>query len=525
MIFPNPEQQARDEKTHPKQLKSLAAQSIELARIVAANSGASQKLLKKLARSTDKTTRKMVSTNPNTPTKTLMQLGVEFPQQLLDNPIFSLLLLENPQFLARIPLKTLSSLVTLPDIAQSFLVEYGIRGGDRNSLLKVLYNSDTSRISLERLVNYYDRALSNAAKLHVNLPLQTTINKEIFIQQQLTNDISNFSHAQNYFVILEKLGFCADIILEIANKHSNYLIRRSALNYQFSQSFLGKSNELIKNIVSGFNYFEFCFVLFNNLFDYLFDWFVFFIFLILLAIVLLWLGALILMAPEIFKSLKYFFSWLFLGGLIIFLLPVTLQGICIFFKRILAMQPIKQALFRLTDVINNEIKAIKVRNPRTDRLILEKLAQDSNIEVRWHVFCNPNIPTYLLTQLMQDRAILEESDRRADIPKSLLQSLVIEQEKACKPALLKYLKKNSHRCHDWILEAYANSSNPLVRFLVLTPPQSLESILTQGANSLFWLERYAVADNPNTPLSLLEKLAEDANVLVRSAARQNMRSV
>lgn len=186
---------------------------------------------------------------------------------------------------------------------------------------------------------------------------------------------------------------------------------------------------------------------------------------------------------------------------------------------------VKEILVSLSVVIGNQFKIKKARHPRTKQIILEKLAKDSNVEVRWNVLCNPNLPPYLLAQLIQDRAILEESDRRADIPKSLLQYFVIEQGKACKPALLKYLKKNPHRCHDWILEAYANSSNPLVRYLVLTPPQSLQLILTKGANSLFWLERYAVADNPNTPLSLLEKLAEDANVIVRSVARQNMRPV
>jgi hypothetical protein len=117
--------------------------------------------------------------------------------------------------------------------------------------------------------------------------------------------------------------------------------------------------------------------------------------------------------------------------------------------------------------------------------------------VRWNLICNPKIPQKLLAQLIQDRAILEMSDRRANIPKKLLKLFVIEQGRACRSTLLKYLKKNSHKDNAWILEAYANASNPLVRYLVLTPPQSLMSVLTQGANSLFWLERYAVASKCN----------------------------
>jgi hypothetical protein len=518
IMFPTPEQQARDENTHPKQLKNLAAQSIELARIVAANSGASQKLLKKLAKSADRTTREMVTTNPNTPTKILMQLGIEFPQQLLDNPIFSLLLLENPQFLTRIPLKTLSSLVTLPDIHQSFLVEYGIRIYDRQSLLKVLYRLDTSRTILGRLVNHPDRSLANAAKLHINWFSQTTIDKEVLVKQQLTEDIYNFLDVQDYFVILEKLGFCTDAILKIAKKHSNPLICHLVFDYIFFQSFLGKCFKFLKKLFVPFNIFTRS----SPWLEYFFDFFMVLVFLLLLAINLLWIGAGIVMIPSIFESLKNLFAWLYLVGMIVFLLPVTIQGFFLFGKKIITLYPIKQTIFQLNNAIKNKIKAIKARQPQTETIVLEKLAKDPSVEVRWNLVCNPNIPPDLLAQLIQDKDILKECDRRADIPKRLLQFFVIEQKRACKPALLKYLKKHSRRCRDWILEAYATAYYPLVRFLVLTPPQSLESILTQGANSLFWLERYAVADNPNTPLFLLEKLAEDANVVVRSVARQNM---
>jgi hypothetical protein len=48
----------------------------------------------------------------------------------------------------------------------------------------------------------------------------------------------------------------------------------------------------------------------------------------------------------------------------------------------------------------------------------------------------------------------------------------------------------------------------------LTPVQCLN----QGSESLSWLERYAVANNPATPIELRQNLAQDSNRIVRAAA-------
>ncbi len=67
-------------------------------------------LLRELASCGDKTICKAVVSNPNTPTDVLLALGAKFPGQLLENPLFSLLLLENPNFLAQMPWETQYSL-------------------------------------------------------------------------------------------------------------------------------------------------------------------------------------------------------------------------------------------------------------------------------------------------------------------------------------------------------------------------------------------------------------------------------
>ena len=99
---PTAEKEASLETTSPERLRELAEQNVKLARIVASN--------------------------PNTPRETLLELGTEFPEELLKNPVFDLLLLENPNLLAQMPESTLKSLVKL-EIMPNSLPILSLRGG------------------------------------------------------------------------------------------------------------------------------------------------------------------------------------------------------------------------------------------------------------------------------------------------------------------------------------------------------------------------------------------------------------
>lgn len=43
-------------------------------------------------------------------------------------------------------------------------------------------------------------------------------------------------------------------------------------------------------------------------------------------------------------------------------------------------------------------------------------------------------------------------------------------------------------------------------------------LLAKHHESWYWLVRYAIAQNPNTPLEIRQKLAKDANIIVRTVA-------
>ncbi len=54
-------------------------------------------LLKQLANNQNLEVRLAVASNPNTPQEVLIELGKEFPDAIVANPIFTVVLLENPE--------------------------------------------------------------------------------------------------------------------------------------------------------------------------------------------------------------------------------------------------------------------------------------------------------------------------------------------------------------------------------------------------------------------------------------------
>ncbi|BAZ14226.1 hypothetical protein NIES4071_60660 [Calothrix sp. NIES-4071] len=73
-----------------------------------------------------------------------------------------------------------------------------------------------------------------------------------------------------------------------------------------------------------------------------------------------------------------------------------------------------------------------------------------------------------------------------------------------------------------ILSEYTQSPVLFVRFVALMHPDTPVTFVEEASQSLFWLERYAIAVNPAAPRKLREKLAEDANRIVNAAARANL---
>lgn len=139
---------------------------------IATNPNSNPQSLRKIATSADWELRRLVASNPNTPTEVLWQLGVDFPEAVLNNPIFELLQLERIQLAAEIPHATLTSLLQCERVPRN-LMEYAVSQQDYSLWLAVAYNPHTPRTLLENLARksrHQDRELIRAVAAHPHTP-------------------------------------------------------------------------------------------------------------------------------------------------------------------------------------------------------------------------------------------------------------------------------------------------------------------------------------------------------------------
>ncbi|MDI9635845.1 hypothetical protein QM565_08615 [Geitlerinema splendidum] len=95
----------------------------------ASNPNTPPEQLRELATCEDVAIRQLIVANPNTPTEVLWELGKEFPEQLLENPVLPLLCLENLNLVNVIPIDTLICLFeleTVPDYLQHGLLKASV---------------------------------------------------------------------------------------------------------------------------------------------------------------------------------------------------------------------------------------------------------------------------------------------------------------------------------------------------------------------------------------------------------------
>lgn len=128
--------------------------------------------LRTIAADPDLELRRLVASNPNTPTDLLWQLGIDFPEAILSNPVFELLQLEQLRLVAQIPHATLTSLLQCERVPKSFM-EYAIDSQDYSLWLAVAYNPHTPSNLLENLARKsrsQDRELIRAVAAHPHTP-------------------------------------------------------------------------------------------------------------------------------------------------------------------------------------------------------------------------------------------------------------------------------------------------------------------------------------------------------------------
>ncbi|HEY9860440.1 MAG TPA: HEAT repeat domain-containing protein [Candidatus Obscuribacterales bacterium] len=173
-----------------------------------------------------------------------------------------------------------------------------------------------------------------------------------------------------------------------------------------------------------------------------------------------------------------------------------------------------------------DIRQKVAANPNTPGNILEFLSEDPDAGVRDAIAANPNTTPTILERLAQDekvevrRAVAQNAHTPTSIRESLRDLLLPPITRESSPTLRGLSRVYNPNTDDLstLLSEYAQSPNAFVRFVTLLHPLTAVEVLQQGAQSVWWLERYAVSDNPSTPTEIRQRLALDSNRIVRAAA-------
>src|SRR4051794_3959505 len=122
-------------ETPPERLWALAEESTTIAYEVAKNPSAPPELLEALASRRSKRIQQAVAANPNTPLPLLFTLGRSFPEALLGNLAFSLLLIEKPNLFHEMPPETQRALLRSEGLPAHFLETLAT---DKNIKIRIL---------------------------------------------------------------------------------------------------------------------------------------------------------------------------------------------------------------------------------------------------------------------------------------------------------------------------------------------------------------------------------------------------
>ncbi len=467
-----PEQQALNENTSPEQLRQLAFTSLELARLVAQNPNAEPDLLRELAESNDEATRCEVANNPNTPTDILWKLGEEFPEEVLTNSIFPLLLLENPNLVKYIPEETLVHLLKVDLVPESFLTWVVEEEVSEETLLAVAMNSKTPKDILDKLcerecleiAEYVENVdIIQAAKLHINYSNQINDNCEDTALNAI--ETTSFQPSEKD-ITLWKISLIPSCVLK-TNKLILYLFQD------------WKTPEHILEIIT----------------KYFFN--------------------------ERESSRTLFIDLAANPNTSISRLEQLIGNYNIRIREAIIYNP--NTPLSLLQKFHQQDTMVK--NPNTPSEILRELVESQWIYIRKHVAYHPNTPDDVLQELAR------ESDEQIRIAVALNQNAsttvlrqfvlgnsqypttsLISQAVVCNPnmtySLLELVLVQEHNS-DLLLKAIAYHPNVTV------------NILQRLANSKSSGVRKAVAINSKTPVSLLIQLASDEDMTIRMAVAGN----
>ncbi|MGB3207701.1 MAG: hypothetical protein WBB28_22175 [Crinalium sp.] len=495
-----PKQQAANLHTPPEQLRKLAKESIELARIVAKNPSADPELLQELAVSPDLAICKGVAANPNTPANVLFNLGMGFPKQLLANPVFPQIIQQNFNWRSRFSSSQWREVLKKQELPKWFF-EWIAEYADYDAVIAILNNPHTPKNALEKIIQTrnicqeyswiligeeleaQNTELVETAKLHINWGEVSSDNFEPIVKAAMLKYL-----LQRDWKIEAKLwamGLIPEFLLPILDQR---LRKAIALNPHTSTPVLEQL--AVDNHVGVRR----CVAENPNA-----PWHI--------------------LEQLVGDNLEYVRESAAAHPKISF---TILDNFKSQYQAVTNREATVELLTELARSKGVVIRQQVAAHSNTPPNVLEQLAADKDFRVRLEVAENSNIPLYLQTELAQDadayvrQALANNSNTAIAIIEQLLKDEVKEVQEA---AINKFanIAQNPATSQN-ILEQLAKSKNWRLSMAVARNPHIFQQILEKLAKHQKWEVRAAVANNYNTTTVLLEQFLKDENYVVEEVA-------
>jgi hypothetical protein len=204
-----------------RQIDGLLGLYPEIDREIAQMQNLTEDELTHLSKSKDEATRKFVTLNPSTPSKTLFKLAPEFPRAFYKNPAFDWLLLEQPDLLFEMRNGVLKHILSLSDCPQSFL-EWAARNGSNSEKLTVARREKISPEILQIIADTADgRVAAVAVALYPDSSAEALMN--VCLQDEAADRLIAL-HPNATVDVLKKLAESKDELVKkhiLANPHTD----------------------------------------------------------------------------------------------------------------------------------------------------------------------------------------------------------------------------------------------------------------------------------------------------------------
>ena len=516
--------EAQDPLTPAARLRVLAQRDLEHALAVAQNPGAPPDVLQQFVEvfNQDPELIKRVISNPNTPAEALVRYGWSQPEALLQNPIFSMLMLEDPLIIESIPMPTLEKILAQPEVPTQFLerhaghtdprIQASIARHPKTPLaaLQMLLEKEFASTlvmpslaltpgltpeMLEKLASHPSEAVlyevSKNSKTTPQVLAKLAETKPGFMGKLLKCGLASNPNTPNE--VIERLA------QEDDDDVAACIAGRQGLPRALLESLAGHHRDLVHNAIflnkdAG-----------------------------TLRSLYYRAGAADLLRRTKDKALKKLTS----PDLSMSLEELTsLSKAGDYARCLVAGHPNtpEELLARLAIAHHEEVRGAVARNPNTPAQVLLLMKKEPSNGLRELLVRHPNTPLELFWSLASDRELDVKLAvaSHAKTPQAILKYL-FEQGADPKGHLKKAIAKNAGLDLVWLL-ALAKYRDVGIRLAVAKNPAATPEILALLSTDPTENIRSAVAQHPNTPSGCLNELSQDESPKIAAEANRNQKA-